>query len=95
MVAEGNDVEALEQRGEALDQLRAAGSGDGGQGPAVKGALEGDDPVRSGRPRAHWKRRAILMHASMASAPELHTNTVSAKEWATSRSAKRSSGSLR
>ena len=42
---------------------------------------------RSGWPRWKWKRRAILIAHSSASAPELQKNTVSAKDCATSRSA--------
>ena len=50
VVAERHDVEARQQRIEAFDQLLAAGGGrDAGHGPAVEGALEGDDAVTLGR----------------------------------------------
>src|SRR3546814_9107000 len=46
--------------------------------------------VRFGSPLWKWKRRATLVEPSSASTPELQKNTVSAKEFATSRSASRS-----
>ena len=51
-IAERHDVEAGQQRIEALDQLLAAGGRDAGHGPAVEGALEGDDAVPLGLARA-------------------------------------------
>ena len=50
--------------------------------------------TRSFSPRSQACRRASLMAASLASAPELEKNTRSAKEAATRRSASRIEGSL-
>ena len=58
---------------------------------AVEGALEGEDveSSRDGR-RPQWRRRAILIAASLASAPELVKKTRSAKVASASRRASRS-----
>ena len=49
----------------------------------------------SGWPQADWYLRAILMAASLASAPELVKNTTSAKVLSQSRSARRSPPGIR
>ena len=47
-VAERHLVEAVDRRPEALEVLGVAGGGDGRQGAAVEGALEGDHAVALG-----------------------------------------------
>jgi len=74
-------LEAVEERiEEALDLLLARG-GDGGHGPAVERFGGGDDliPLRPYFSRLYF--RASLMAASLASAPLLQKNALSAKEW--------------
>ncbi len=44
-VAEGNLVEAFDLGAEAFEIFRLAAGGDGGERAAVKGALEGDEPI--------------------------------------------------
>jgi hypothetical protein len=51
--------------------------------------------TRSGWPLAWWYLRATLIAPSMASAPELQKNTLSAKDRAASRSARRSASGIR
>ena len=51
--------------------------------------------IRSGWPLAAWNLRAILIEASIASAPELAKNTTSAKVASHSRAASRGPGPRR
>ena len=49
-ISSGRDlIEAIDRRAKALEMLRLAAGGDGGERPAVKGAFEGDEPVALGR----------------------------------------------
>ena len=71
-IAERDDVEAGQERVEALDHLLAADRRDAGHGPAVECTLEGDDAVSLGRPAGpematgHFDRRLDRLGAGIA-----------------------------
>nr|VXZ85235.1 Uncharacterised protein [Klebsiella pneumoniae] len=85
---------ALRQRSIIAGIFRLAANGDGEQRAAVEGVVEGDDFAFS-PPNLSWAYfRANLRAASLASAPELQKNTLSAKVDFTRVFASCSTGSL-
>lgn len=73
---------ALRQRSIIAGIFRLAANGDGEQRAAVEGVVEGDDFAFS-PPNLSWAYfRASLRAASLASAPELQKNTLSARSTA-------------
>ena len=48
-IERGHLVEAVDRRAEAFEMLCLAACGDGGERPAMEGAVEGDKPVALGR----------------------------------------------
>ena len=90
-VGDRNLVEAVDLGAEPFEIFRLAARGDGRQRAAVERALEGEHAVAlRARRRSDWRRRAILIAASFASAPELVKKTRSAKVASARRRAKRS-----
>jgi hypothetical protein len=85
---------ALRQRRIIAGIFRLAADGDGEQRAAVEGVVEGDDFAFS-PPNLSWAYfRASFSAASLASAPELQKNTLSAKVDCTRVFASCSTGSL-